>query len=141
MQFFDIHQGARQIHGMAASGDGIIITAKFPLFPYSCRNPPDCWIIKKEHLHQGLEEIDQGIPAEEMGHLMGQDDLDLFRRQRGQKGEGQEQGLPEKADNRRGVHPRRQINRHQALHLPLLQPYSDPLLPLARQRVDGPVLQ
>src|SRR5688572_27128383 len=65
---------------LAESGGSEIVGDLFALDPDLFRNPPDGRVIEQQGLDGALHQIDQIVPALEMGELMSQEGLQQVRR-------------------------------------------------------------
>ena len=105
-QFLEAGQGSRVLKRVAEHRDGHVITAMLSLHADSTRDPPNRRMVKEQRLHHGLQQIDDEIVTADVRQLVGQDHLDLFRGQPGERGDGEEDDGTHPPDDRWYFHRR-----------------------------------
>jgi hypothetical protein len=89
----DRHQFRQRRHiqkAIAAYFDRKIVAAVLAFFPHLRRYPPHRGVIEQQRFNHGLQKINQVVVTTDVRELVGEDRLQLFRREAG-KGRGREQ--------------------------------------------------
>ncbi len=119
------HRGARRDHvlgqrrqrprvarAIPAGFHGHVVAAVLALNPNATRDPPDGRVIEQQRLHDALKQVDQVVVPPDVRQLVGQDRLDLLRRQPRRRRDGHEDHRPEPADHHRRGRPDRRQQPH-----------------------------
>ena len=104
---FELRERFRVRDGIATQRHRDVVAAMLALDTNPRREPPHRGMVEEQCLHDRLQQVDQIIVAADMRELVRENRLDLRRRQRGDRGDRQQNRRPQPADERRDVDARR----------------------------------
>ena len=103
---FELGERLRVADRVTADRDRDVVAAVLALHPNPVRHPPHCRMVEQQRLGDRLQHVHRVVVAADVRELVREDRLDLRRRQRRERGDGQQDRRPQPADNRRHVHER-----------------------------------
>ena len=103
-QLLEVGQRARVGVRIAAQADREIVAAVLALGANPPRQPPHRRVVEQQRLDQRLQQVDEIVVAADVRELVGEDRLELLRREPGQRARRQQHHRPQPADHRRHGH-------------------------------------
>lgn len=108
-QPLQLRQGARVAGRVPTRRHREVVTTVLALHAHAVRYPPDGRVVEEQRLGGGLQQVNQVVAAADVRQLVGQDQLELRRREPGEGAAGQQDHGPQPADHRGHLHERRLV--------------------------------